>query len=452
MDDPALRIVLKLVGVLFLVLANGFFVAAEFALVTVRHQRLLTLAESGRRAAQAALRLSEMPTIFISVTQFGVTISSLAIGYLGEETFANIFEKLLQPLHLSSLAASISAHAVAIPLAFITITFLHIVIGEITPKTIALEKSESAALIVAIPIEITYKLFRPFIWLLNNSGQLLIRALGMKSSLAHGAVYTEEELRQLISVSHKQGHIIDEEQEMIHNVFDFTDTVVREIMTPRPKIAALEASANIEELTSTLKTTGYSRLPVYKDNMDNIIGIIHAKDIIPYLMRKEKIELARLLRKPLFVPDSAQLREVLQQMRRAQNQLAIVVDEHGGVEGIVTMEDLLEEIVGEIRDEYDLDEEKHYHKESDGSVILDGSLSIREVNRELDLNLPESDDYTTIAGFLMAKAGKLLSQGEKIEYQDITFTVEKVERRRVSRVRVLRHANADSEITARHSD
>lgn len=435
MDDPALSIALKILAVFLLLLSNGFFVAAEFSLVTARRQRLKTRAESGSRAAMSALRMHDSPSILVSVTQFGITLSSLGLGFIGEATLAGIFERALLALSFDALAALVSAHAVGIALSFIIITYLHVVVGEIAPKTIGLERAETVALWSAQIIELIYALFRPFIWVLNNSGQLLIRMLGLKSTVETTMVYTEEEIRQLVSASHKEGHLIAEEQELIHNVFDFTDTVVREVMVPRPEIVCMEASATDAEIASLLET-GYSRLPVYKEKMDNIIGIIHTKDLIPFLMHNKAIELAKLMRKPLFVPASAQLIEVMRQMRRAQNQLAIVVDEHGGVQGIVTMEDLLEEIVGEIRDEHDHDEENLYHKEPDGSFTLDGALPIRDANRKLNLNLPESDDYTTIAGFLIAKAGKLLNQGETVEHQGIIFTIDKVERRRVSRVRI----------------
>jgi putative hemolysin len=452
MDDPPLRVVLKIFAVFTLVMANGFFVAAEFALITIRRQRLKTLAGTGRRSAQAALRLAESPSIVISVTQFGITIASLALGYLGESTFAQIFERLFNAAQINTITASVSAHAIALPIAFVLITFMHIVVGETVPKIVALERSEPVALWAARPIEFLHLISRPFIWLLDSSSQLLTRPFGLKSTLEHAMAYTEEEIRQLVSVSHKQGHLIAEEQEMIHNVFDFTDTIVREVMVPRPEVVAVEASTSSGELMDLLAASGYSRLPVYRDNMDNVIGIIHAKDILPRILKNEKVELSKLLRKPLFVPDTAQLIEVLRQMRLAQNQLAIVVDEHGGVEGIVSMEDLLEEIVGEIRDEHDIDEENLYHREPDGTVILDGALSIREANRKLNLNLPESDDYTTIAGFLIAKAGRLLSQGEIIDHQGILFTIDKVERRRVSRVRLLQPADASSEMSVQPSE
>lgn len=443
--EPPLYVILKLLLVFTLVLTNGFFVAAEFSLVTARRHRLKTLAEAGSRAAKIALGLAERPTVFISVTQFGVTVSSLVLGYLGEATVGHILENFLKSLNWAELTTKISAHAIALPISFAVITYFHIVIGEITPKTVALERSETIAVISAIPIEIIYKIFLPFIWLLNSSGNILIRALGMKSSLEHTMAYTEDEIRQLVQTSYNQGHLIAEEQEMIHNVFEFTDTEVRAVMVPRPEIVAIEANTEHVELTKMLQNSGYSRLPVYKDNLDNIVGIVYAKDVLPYLIRGEKPELANILRKPLFVPDSAKLVEVLKQMRKAQSQIAIVVDEHGGVEGILSMEDLLEEIVGEIHDEYDV-EEKLYSQESDGSVILDGSLSIRDANRKLNLKLPESEDYTTIAGFLMAKAGKLLSQGEIVEYQNNIFTIEKVDRRRVSRVRVLITNNSNPSI------
>jgi CBS domain containing-hemolysin-like protein len=441
MNEPPLSFAIKIAAVFALILLNGFFVGAEFALVSVRRERLIALAKAGRRSAQSALRLTQEPSIFISVVQFGVTVSSLVIGSLGEHTFADLFNYILVTLQLSPVVTSTLAFYFVTPLAFIVLTFLHVVLGELAPKTIALERSQSVALWSALPVEFIYKIFYPFIGLLNFSGKLLLRLLGVKAGLESDTVYTEEEIRQLIAVSHKQGHLIAEEQEMIDNVFNFTDTVVREVMVPRPEIVAIEVSTDLQNLTNMLENSGYSRLPVYRENLDNIVGVIHTKDVFRNLMRQapntaNNLTIPDLMRHPLFVPESAQLVEVLKQMRRARNQIAVVMNEHGGVEGIVSMEDLLEEIVGEIRDEHDHDEEQLFYQQEDGSVIADGAMSIREANRKLNLNLPESDDYNTIAGFLIAKAGRILTQGESVVHQHITFLIEKVERHRILQVRI----------------
>jgi CBS domain containing-hemolysin-like protein len=448
MNEPPLSIAIKIAGVFALVLLNAFFVGAEFALVSVRRERLIALAKSGSRAAQSALRLIQDPSAFISVVQFGVTVTSLVIGSLGEHAFADLFNRILMMFHLSPTVTTTLAFYLATPLAFIVLTFLHVVLGELAPKTIALERSQSVALWSAIPVELIYKIFYPFIGLLNFSGKMFLRLLGVKSGAESDTVYTEEEIRQLIAVSHKQGHLIAEEQEMIDNVFNFTDTVVREVMVPRPEIVAIEVSTNTQSLTEMLENSGYSRLPVYRENLDNIVGVIHTKDVFRNLMRQAPHPTTNptstaniptikdLMRQPLFVPESAQLVEVLKQMRRARNQMAVVMNEHGGVEGIVSMEDLLEEIVGEIRDEHDHDEEQLFYQAEDGSVIADGAMSIREANRKLNLNLPESDDYNTIAGFLIAKAGRILTQGETVTHQEATFLIEKVERHRILQVRI----------------
>ncbi len=440
MNDSALVILVKLFSVGVLVLANAFFVAAEFALVAVRRSRIAALAEAGNRRAIITLGVLDHLDAVISATQFGITLASLALGWIGEATLSHLFEPILAFVIPGTIARTITAHTVAAIISFAAITFLHIVLGELAPKSVALSRAESVAMLTAGPLQLFYRVFKPFIMLLNFSGSLVLKFFGLESADGeHRTAYTEEEIRQLVSLSHQSGHLNADERELIHNIFHFTSTVVREVMTPRTAMAALDLGAQRDAILQTFRESGYSRLPVYENQPENIVGTVHSKDLLPFLIQNRPFSLKALLRKPVFVPDSASLEAAMRQLRAAKAQMAMVVDEHGNIEGMVTMEDLLEEIVGEIHDEHDVEaEEAVFWHEPDGTILLDGRISIRDANRKLDLNLPESDDYATLAGFLMNEAGKLLAPGDAVTYHDAAFTVEQVERRRVSRVRLSR--------------
>ncbi|HEV2912143.1 MAG TPA: hemolysin family protein [Pyrinomonadaceae bacterium] len=428
---------LKLLAVLMLVLANGFFVGGEFALVSVRRPKLEARAAAGSRAAKAALRLLDSPTIFISATQLGITLASLALGWIGEPTIAALLMPLAARIATEGWAGYI-AHGAAIVIAFSAITFLHIVLGELMPKMMALERAETLALLAARPLELFAKVFRAPIWIFNKTGTFLGRLLGLKSSLEHTAVYTETELRQLVDISQQSGHLGAAEQRMIHRVFEFSDTLVREAMVPRTAMAAISSDCPLEEIASAFSQHGYSRLPVYRESLDDVIGFVHSKDVMPYLLRPESFRLEHVLQAPLYVVDTARLEDVLRQMQKAKSHFGFVVDEHGGVEGVITLEDLLEEIVGDISDEHDDEVNEQISEEADGTYVLDGGLAVRDLNRRLNLSVPESETYTTIGGFLMTAAGHVLQAGEVVKHDGLLFHVESVERRRVMRVRLER--------------
>jgi len=452
MDDPASNLLplliadielpttvttigIKLLAVLFFVAANGFFVGAEFALVSVRRTRLEARAAAGSRRAQAALRLIADPALFISATQFGVTIASLALGWIGEPTVAHLLEPLASALAPAGRAAYV-AHIFAIAIAFAAITFLHIVLGELMPKMVALERAEGLALFVARPLELFAKVFRAPLWIVNRTGSTLAGLLGLKSSLNHSAVYSEAELRQLVDISRESGHLRAEERRLIHRVFEFSDTLVREAMVPRPAIAALSADCSLEDIKRAFEQHRYSRLPVYRRSLDDIAGVIHSKDLMPFLLRPDEFRLERVLHPPMYVVDTARLEDVLRQMQKAKSHFGFVVDEHGGVEGIITLEDLLEEIVGEISDEHDEEVNEQITQVDEHKYLLDGQLAVRDLNRRLKTALPESEAYTTIGGFLMSAAGHVLQPGEVIQHNGLRFQVEKVERRRLLQVKL----------------
>jgi len=427
--------ILKLLGVAGLIAANGFFVASEFALVSVRRTKLESRASGGSKGALAALRLLEEPTIFISAVQFGVTLASLALGWIGEPTIAMFLSPVAFAIAPAGRAGYV-AHILALVVAFSFISFLHILLGELVPKMVALERAEAVALFASRPLEVFAKVFQTPLWVLNKCGATLARLIGLKSTLDRASVYTEAELRQLIDIARESGYLRAEERRLIHRVFEFSDTVVRESMVPRTEMAAISSNSSLEQITKAFEQFRYSRLPVYRESLDDVIGFIHSKDVMPYLLSPEKFRLEDVLQPPLYVVDTARLDDVLRQLQKAKTHFGFVVDEHGGLEGIITLEDLLEEIVGEISDEHDEEVNEQITPAGEGKFVLAGSLAVRDLNRRLKLSVPESEAYTTVGGFLMTEAGHVLKPGEIVKYNGLIFQVDRVERRRVMRVRL----------------
>jgi CBS domain containing-hemolysin-like protein len=421
---------LYLVVVILLVLANGFFVASEFALVGARRSRIASLAQGGNRRAKLLLQLIDSLNAYISATQLGITMASLALGWIGEPVFARILEAPLR-----GRVSDAVLHTISFALAFTIITFLHIVLGELAPKTLALERAEKVALVVARPLHLFYRFFYWPIRLLDWAGTRTVRLFGLHPSGEHASIYNEDEIRQLINISRESGHLKADQQKLINRVFDFSDAEVREAMIPRTAVSALPLSATLQDTKMAFKGAGYSRMPVYRERLDEVVGIVFRRDLEPFLENPElPFSLQELMHPALFIPDTAHLGSALKQMQSTRTHLACVVDEHGGLEGIIALEDLLEEIVGEINDEYD--EEVRAQVVKDGeSYVLSGRLAVRDANRVLKLQIPEHDGYTTIAGFLMDQAGRLLNEGDCVNYNRARFIVEHVEGRSVRRVR-----------------
>ena len=415
--------------VFFLVFANGFFVASEFALVGVRRSRIETLAAAGSNSARRLLRLLDRLNAYISATQLGITMASLALGWIGEPVFAHILE-----IPLKGRVSEVTLHTLAFAIAFTIITFLHIVLGELAPKTLALERAEKVALAISWPMEAFYKIFRLPIRLLDWAGIRTVRLFGLHPSGEHASVYTEDELRHLIDISQQSGHVNLEERQLIDRVFEFSDVNVQEAMVPRTQIEGLPISATLEQTREAFRATGYSRLPVYGDAVDRVEGVVYRKDLDMGRAEADRFSLSKYLRAPIFIPETASAGEALRKMQTTRVHFLFVINEYGGIEGILTLEDLLEEIVGEIDDEFD-EETKQQIKRDGGSFILDGMLAVRAANQQLDLSVPERDGYTTIAGFLMAEAGRVLDVGDEVRHESGTFHVEKVDGRRILRVR-----------------
>ncbi|MCU1288973.1 MAG: hypothetical protein JWN60_1202 [Acidobacteria bacterium] len=432
---------LNLLLVIFLVLANGFFVASEFALVAVRKSRIEALANEGHKGAERLLGLLNNLNAYISATQLGITLASLGLGWVGEPAVAALLEPALIRLGemtgLTFLASGTVLHTISFTIAFSFITFLHIVFGELAPKTAALELSERVSLVIALPLQIFYKVFNYPIRLLDWAGTRTVRLFGLHPSGEHGGSnYTEDEIRQLVNLSEASGHLNEDERRLINQVFEFSETTVREAMIPRTEITAISESCTLEEIALAFRKNGYSRLPVYRGSLDDMIGFIHSKDVMGFLLEPETFALEHVLQKPMYVVDTARLEDVLRQMQKEKFHFGFVVDEHGGVEGIITLEDLLEEIVGDISDEHDEEANEQIHEQPDGSYLLDGGLAVRDLNRRLELNLPISEGYTTIAGFLMSESGQILNEGETVPFNGHVFKIEKVDKRRILKVRM----------------
>lgn len=415
---------------LFLVLLNGFFVAAEFAVVKVRASQLDIRIAGGSRTAHVAKSVIDNLDAYLSACQLGITIASLALGWVGESTVAHI---LIDLFVLTGLGEQPElAHAIAVPTAFIFISTLHIVLGEMAPKTLAIRHPEPTSLAIAIPLRLFYVVFRPFIWALNHMSNSLLRLFGIHPA-GHDESHSEEELRILLEQSKAQGTIESSEHELIEKVFHFDDRVVHQIMVPRTRMMMLDVDASSEEILDTLFKEGYTRMPVYKDSRDNIIGIVHSRDLFRLARDKRTINLRDVLRPTLFVPETKKIHDLLREFQRTRMHMAIAVDEFGAPSGVVTLEDIVEELVGEIQDEYD-EETPAVERRSENEYVVKAYASIPDVNKLLPVPLPEGNDYATVAGFLNIIYGFIPEVNRRKVFGSYEFTILKTSKRSVELV------------------
>lgn len=414
---------LELLAVAVFVLLNAFFVAAEYALVTVRKTRMRELEELGSRRARAVLKITADPPRFIAAMQLGVTITSLAIGAVGEPALARVFDDWLASL-------------LAVGLAFFLITYLHVVVGELVPKGIALNYAEQAALAVSAPVRAFFVLFKPLIWFLQRSSELSLRALGLEPSVAEVPVHSEAELKMLLSASTERGEIEAEEQEMLYKVFDFADKEAADVMVPRPEVVALSVDLPPDQALAAVIDSPYTRYPVYRGSLDEIVGILHVRDLFSAMhdVGLANIELEKLLRPAYMVPETKDLAALLTEFRRTNQHMAIVVDEYGALQGIVTLEDLLEEIVGEIADEFDLPDES-VERLSESRIRVDGTFPIDDFNEQFHTALPV-EDFHTLAGFVFGQLGEAPEVGDEVTWDGLIFRVVDVEGARIERLEV----------------
>jgi CBS domain containing-hemolysin-like protein len=420
---------LGLLAVVVLVLANAFFVAAEFALVGARRTRLDEMARGGDGKARLARRAVQSLDRYISATQLGITLASLGLGWIGEPALAGLiggaFAWLPAPL------SAIATHGVASAVAFIIITFLHIILGELVPKALALLYPEEVSRWVAGPLIGFAWVMRWPIALLNGTANRLLRLMGISPPGEHERLHSPEEIRMLVEQSTEGGSMLKEDARLLEGVFEFSEKTAQEVMTPRTQMIALESSMSVEDAADEVAVARRSRYPVYTESLDEIVGVVHAKDILTALRARPHETIRAVMRPPLFVPGTREVEDVLADMKRLKTHLAVVLDEYGGTAGLVTMEDLLEEIVGPIYDEYDPQDRAGA---GDSAARLDGALPITEFNSKFDASLDDTD-YTTLGGYVFGQLGRLPRPGDRVTVGPHTFEVTEMDGRRVKSLR-----------------
>ena len=449
----ALMFAVRLLGVLALVALNGFFAATEFSLVAVRLSRVRQLVANGNVRARVVEGLLGDLHRVVSGVQLGITLTSLAIGALGEATFAKVFQSLLASVPGAHTALIV--HAVALACAFALLSALHVVIGELVPKTLSLARAERVALLVAVPFLWFLNTFRWAISLLDGISGAIVKALGVSSPQAHGGAHSTEELQIQIQQARERGLLAPGEEKFILSAIELAQIQVREIMVPRPDMHTLSVESTLDEVMRSFATTQRSRIPVYRGTVDHILGFVHIKDMMWILLDRERrleenlspppFDLRRVLREVLIVPETKPASELLLELRTRRVGLAVVVDEFGSILGLVTMEDVLEQMVGEIHDEFDVIERPLTL--SDGALIFDAALNVRDLEAQYNITVPEDPAYATVGGFVLDQLGFIPKGGESFEYGNYRFSVVEMDGKRVARVKIQRVRSPGTDAT-----
>ena len=424
---------------------NAFFVSAEYAFVAVRRTRIDELVEEGSKSAKRVRRLLDDPARFISAFQVAITLSSLALGAVGEPAVSRLFEQLFGNVGMLGDGAVV---VISVIFAFAIISSLHVVLGEIVPKTLTLSRAESVALAVVLPVTIFMWLFWPFIWVLRGISEALIRLMGLESPSEMRLVHSEEELKLLISASHEEGVLEAEERQLLYKVFDFAETEARQVMVPRPDVVALQVDLTPDEAIEQTLNAPYTRYPVYGETLDDLVGVVHIRHLFgARLQQSDATTLEAFVRPVPIVPETKKLDELLAEFRRTNTHMAIVVDEYGSTVGIATLEDVLEEIVGEINDEFDLPDRELIRLAPD-RIRIEASFPIEDFNERFGGDLPD-EDYTSVGGFLFGELGRPARPGDVVSHRNFRFTVREVDgpRIRVVDVELKAHPQAGSEET-----
>ncbi len=427
---------LILLGAAFvLILTNAFFVAAEFALVTIRKTRVEELVAQGNAAAPTLRRVIQNPDQLIATTQLGITIASLALGWIGEPAVANLIESAFG-IVLSPLLSVVTAATISTIIGFTLITFLTVLLGELVPKSIALGYTDQVALVVATPMWLFETLFRPATWVLNTAGKSFLRLFGLKRPTGHQMVHSVDELKMLVSASTASGELEPVEREIANRAFEFADRQVGEVMIPRTAIRAVEDTATLRDFLELFSEVSHSRFPVYNGTLDNIIGFVWVKDVLRAFAKNSnarELPIKSVLRNALFVPTTKPIGELFREMQRQKIQMAIVLDEYGGTAGMVTIEELIEEIVGRVSDELAVTAPQ-LRRVEDGQIEADAMLRVDEANAQLGIDLPESDDYETLAGLVLTRMGRVPKEGESIRIGNLKLTAAKIQGPRIEKI------------------
>ncbi|WP_010233275.1 hemolysin family protein [Clostridium arbusti] len=421
-------ILINIIIVILLVFMNGFFVATEFAMVKVRKSRIDTLVHEGNRSAKYTSKVVNNLNSYLSACQLGITLASLGLGWIGEPAVADMLMPLFHIIHIPEN----TIHSISFVLGFAIITAFHIVLGELAPKSIAIISAEKIAIYTAVPLIMFYKLTYPIMWAFNHSTSLVLRLFGISQIEEHEAAHTDEEIKLLVEDSYNHGLIDKTELTFVDNIFDFSEKTVKEIMVPRTDMECISIDNAFNEIVETTLEEQFTRYPVYRDGKDNIIGFIHIKDLYKQKIHDDNQNIEEIIREIKFVPESLSISELFKVFKMEKAQIAIIIDEYGGTSGLVTTEDILEEIVGEIQDEFD-EEGKEINKSENGNYIVDGKVIIEDINELLDTDIDE-ENIDTIGGWVYSQLDSYPKVNQKVIYENYEFVILKCDKKRISKV------------------
>ena len=439
-------VLLRVFFILLLVAANAFFAAAEFALVSVRDTRIQQLIEAHRIGARIVQKLHQNLDEVVNGVQLGITLTSLTLGWVGEPLLARMVEGMIGRVPHVSLYA----HGIAIAVAFSLITYLHVILGELVPKSLALQRAERVALAVAAPMDVFLTVARPFLYFLRRSGGFVLKLFGSRQ-VRRGAVHSPDELKLIVTASRQFGQIPPVQEEMIHNALELDNITVREVMVPRPDIFALPGDLTLDDALGRIVEEQHSRIPVYDPQRgpEHIVGVLYTKDLMRWMRlrltlnanhpisdRIAKMQISRIMRNVLVVPETKVLTDLLAEFKARKRHLAVVVDEYGSTAGVITVEDVVEQLVGEIEDEFDVLPPEQPELEGGNVLVLEGSVNIRDLESQYGLSLPRDGGFETLAGFILARLQRIPQLGESFDFEGRRFTVEDMEGHRIARVRI----------------
>jgi len=439
-------VLLRILLILLLVAANAFFAAAEFSLVSVRDTRIQQLIEAGRIGARTVQRLHQNLDEVVNGVQLGITLTSLTLGWVGEPTLAHITEAMLGRVP----HAPIYSHTIAIVLTFTLITYLHVILGELVPKTLALQQAERVALAVAAPMDVFLTVMKPFLYVMRKSGGFVLRLFGSRE-MRRGAIHSPDELKLIVTASRQVGQIPEFQEAMIHNALELDSITVREVMVPRPDIFSVPADLTLDEALARVVEEQHSRVPVYdpQRGREHIIGVLYAKDLMRWMRlrftlspnqaitsRIAKMQVSQIMRNVLVVPETKALTDLLAEFKERKRHLAVVVDEFGSTAGVITVEDVLEQLVGEIEDEFDIQPVPQPALDEDTALTLEGSVNIRDLESQYQLILPRDAGFETLAGFVLARLQKIPQVGDSFEFEGRRYTVDEMEAHRIAKVKI----------------
>lgn len=439
-------VLLRVFLILLLVAANAFFAAAEFALVSVRETRIQQLIEAGRIGARTVLKLHQQLQRVVNGVQLGVTVCSLALGWVGEPVLARMFEGLVGYIPYASLYA----HACAVAVAFVLITGLHVIMGELVPKSLALQRAERVALAVAAPMDVFLTLTGPLTGVMTRIASLVLRTFGTRD-IRHGSVHSPDELRLIVTAARTSGQLSSGQEEMLLNALELDNITARQVMVPRPRIFSLPADLNLDDALSRVVEEQHSRIPVYDPQRgpEHIVGVLYAKDVMRWTrfrltlssspasaMRISSMKIGQIMHDVLVVPETKSLLELLGEFQQRKRHLAVVVDEFGSTAGVITVEDVLEQLVGELEDEFDVASTQPAVTDANAPLSLDGAINIRDLEAQYELPLPQNEGFETLAGFMLARLQRIPKEADTFEYEGRRFVIEKMEGNRIATVRI----------------